>query len=456
MATEDSETMSIKDPDTALQVHNPARDGKLLLNFNCIFIAIFLFRYVRLLIHIFSFWVLYKPTPVPTKPTIITTDCTVIIPTIDPTNSWFTKCLRSVARNSPGIIYISTVGKALQKQTEAIVEPLRLQFPDVQFFVLKTPVASKRQQLSYAIRQIPVSTEVIALVDDHVTWPSEKFLKTALAPFEDPNVGQVGTNKRVVRLDHGPGLSGLWNGYWNFLGAVYLERHNFEIRATNAIDGGVFVVSGRTSLHRAHILSDPEFLDSFLNEKVLGYGPILADDDNHITRWNVRHGWDIKIQYGPDAVIETTVGEYPKFLDQCLRWVRTTWRSNSASLFTDGAVWHRQPWCVYAVYITSFVNFALFYDALLLWTLHRTSWAMQDGVVIVYLVLWMFATKMVKLVPYFRRHPRDMLYIPGYILFAYYHSLIKLWALLTFGSNAWGGRNLAAIDTTDDKDEKLE
>lgn len=35
-----------------------------------------------------------------------------------------------------------------------------------------------------------------------------------------------------------------------------------------------------------------------------------------------------------------------------------------------------------------------------------------------------------------------MIYLPGCILFVYFHSLIKLWALFTFGDIAWGSRLL--------------
>jgi hypothetical protein len=143
-------------------------------------------------------------------------------------------------------------------------------------------------------------------------------------------------------------------------------------------------------------------------------------------------------------MIETTLGTYPKFLSQCLRWVRTTWRSNSASLFTDRTVWYTQPWCVYAVHWTSFVNFALFYDGALAYTLLRSPLGTADN--LKYLAAWIFCTKMVKLTPYFLREPQDLVMLPGYFVFAYFHSLIKLYAGLTFWETNWGGRNLSAIN----------
>ncbi|KAL4898365.1 nucleotide-diphospho-sugar transferase [Aspergillus ambiguus] len=399
-----------------------------------IFSILFAFRYIRLLVHIFSFWCLYQPIPVPHRPTYYPRDCSIILPTVDPQNPDFKECLISCLQNKPGAIIIVTVGRNLANAG----------FPDTTITVETSMLASKRMQVAHGLKF--VKTKIIVLLDDHVFWPSKMFLPTILAPFEDPRVGVVGTNKRVRRTDKGLNIK----SFWNMLGALYLERHNFEIRATNAIDGGVFVVSGRTSAHRSQIIQDPLFISRFTNENFFfgHFGPLNADDDNFITRWAVRHGWDIKIQYCPDALIETTLGTYPKFISQCLRWVRTTWRSNSASLLTDRTVWRRQPWCVYAVYMTSFVNFALFYDVALLYSLGQSSWASQRSVFL--LASWIVSSKLVKLIPYFLREPQDLVMLPGYFAFAYFHSLIKLYAGLTFWVTAWGSRNLDSITKNGD------
>ena len=257
------------------------------------------------------------------------------------------------------------------------------------------------------------------------------------------NVGAVGTCKRVRRSPRGFSFA----GFWNFIGSLYLERHNFEIAASNHIDGGVFVISGRTSAHRTAILQDSDFIHGFQNEYFFFglVGPLNVDDDNFITRWMVNHGWKIRIQYSEGARIETTLGEYPKYLSQCLRWVRTTWRSNFTSLFLDRTVWRTQPWSIYAVYLTSFVNFALFYDSALFLTLwfaldQSEDQPLDKKVALTYLGLWIFLSKLVKPFPYFWRCPQDLIYLPGYILFGYFHSFIKLYALFTFWNKDWGGR----------------
>lgn len=408
-----------------------------------LFVYLFVFRYLRLVVHLVSFWCFYQPAPVPKRPTVRPSDCTIILPTVDPENRDFEECLTSCLLNFPGEIIVVPVGSAMTERTKSIVGPYQQRFPETKIRVKTSSVANKRIQVAHGLQY--VNTKITVLLDDHVFWPSARFLPTILAPFEDPRVGIVGTNKRVRRTDTGLNIK----SFWNMLGALYLERHNFEIRATNAMDGGVFVVSGRTSAHRSQILTDPKFIQGFTNERFFfdQFGPLNADDDNFITRWNVRHGYKIKIQYCRDACIETTLGTFPKFLSQCLRWVRTTWRSNSASLFTDRTVWRSQPWCVYAVYLTSFVNFALFYDAALVYTLVNSKLGNEVPDALSYLLRWIFISKMVKLTPYFLREPQDLIMLPGYFLFAYFHSLIKLYAGLTFWETNWSGRNLEAINS---------
>jgi hypothetical protein len=74
------------------------------------------------------------------------------------------------------------------------------------------------------------------------------------------------------------------------MGALYLERYNFEIRATNAMDGGVFVVSGRAMVILIEIL-DNNFCKAFIKEYFFFglFGPLNPDDDNFIIRWVLSH-----------------------------------------------------------------------------------------------------------------------------------------------------------------------
>ena len=62
-----------------------------------------------------------------------------------------------------------------------------------------------------------------------------------------------------------------------------------------------------------------------------------------------------------------------------------------------------------------------------------------------------------KVAPYFAAHPNDLVLLPGYILFGWFHSLIKLYALFTLWDIVWGGRHkLGANDMVEDGKEDMD
>ena len=413
------------------------------------FVSLFLFRYLRFIVHLVSYFC-YRPSPVPESPWLTEQDCTVVIPTCAPEDPAFSRCVESIVKAAPRVIHIVPVGREQETHVWTTISHLVSRFPNIHFKVSPSSRANKRAQVAEAIKSI--KTSITVLCDDHVTWPSSRFLLASLAPFEeDPGCGGVGTRKVVIRR---PDI-GLWQGFWNVMGALYLERHNFEHTASNTVDGGVAVISGRTCLYRTRILQDETFLSGYLNEMFFfgQFGPLNADDDNYITRHLVKQGWRIKFQNKADATILCEVGEYPKFLQQCLRWARTTFRSNTCSLITDRSIYKAQPWTVYALMIGQMVNFALIWDPLLILSLTRTNFYSKTR--LVFLCVWIVFSKIPKLVPYFWRNPSDLGYLPTYYLFAYFHSFLKLWAMLTVWDVAWSGRTLenigpaASVETDD-------
>jgi hypothetical protein len=123
--------------------------------------------------------------------------------------------------------------------------------------------------------------------DDHVFLPC-LFLDSVVPVFENLCVGLCGTKKAVCRK-HSEAHS-LWGRYWelfwNVIRALYLAWYNFEIRATNAIDEGVFVVLGRALVILTEIVQDDNFCKAFTNERFFFglFGLLNPDDDNFITR----------------------------------------------------------------------------------------------------------------------------------------------------------------------------
>lgn len=419
-------------PDRAGNLITAADAAELTVNATVAFWSLFCFRYFRLAVNIVSY-LKYKPSPIPASPSYTSRDVTILIPTVENDDAFLT-CARSICANNPAQLFVITVGQEMRDAIHNSLQHLRTDFPEVDVQVHYTEGANKRRQLDAVIPLI--RTQLTSMVDATVVW-GPRFLTSALAPLEDPNICLVGTNKRVRRTRG----AGLVASVWNFIGCLYLERHNFEVRAQNAISGEAFVISGRTNVIRTVVIQDPDFRVGFVNERFfLGMGgPLAADDDNFIVRWVLKRGGVIKFQYDDDSRIDIApIGEFPRFLSQCVRWARTTWRSNPAALKIPH-VWINQPYSVYSIYLASFFNFALLVDPLLVYLCYVSS---TNWTSICLLVVWIVCSKMVKLITYFWREPRDLMFFPLYVLFAYFHSLIKLWALLTFWDLAWSGRQL--------------
>lgn len=229
--------------------------------------------------------------------------------------------MRSVLTNSPRRIAIVTTDANLEKAERAFAHVSK------SIEIYSIPKANKRRQLCKVLPLI--TTEITVLADDDVSWPPN-LLSWMLAPFEDERMGGVGTNQRL-RREKQPNV-------WNWLGAAYLIRRNWDCTACEYMDGGLPCLSGRTVAYRTHIIRDADFIHSFTHETWQSC-QLNADDDNFLTRWLVNHDWKTWIQYHRDCEVQTTLENNSKYLLQCLRWARSNWRSNLKSMFVEWTVW---------------------------------------------------------------------------------------------------------------------
>lgn len=299
-------------------LHQPTR-------LDYLFVFLFLFRYLRFVVHTITGLFLYKPArPANGKrPRYTNRHVAVIIPTVAPNTAAFLRCCESILANAPLVLVISTVGVKLKEDVEAMLAAnhLRARFPRTDFRVVKLDEANKRRQILRASDGLDKdATPVTVCVDDSAFW-GPRFLEALLPAFDDPRVGLVGTNKKVLRDATARG-SGPWASFTNFIACLYLERHNFQIRSEPYLDGGVFVVSGRTAAMRTEIHQDPGFRRGYAHELYLfgRRGPLNPDDDNYCTRWVLRHGWRVRAQCaGAASTMHTPLGDPRKFYGQLLR-----------------------------------------------------------------------------------------------------------------------------------------
>lgn len=291
-----------------------------------------LHRYIRLIVHCISHWI-YKSKPIPEKPTYTSADVTVIIPTIHNQFQELRPSLQSILACRPAKLILVTTWNKFEA-LKLLADSLRShdsQHPEIE--VLHVDKANKRLQVCEALKGDHVKTPIIVMADDDVEWPST-LMPWLLAPLEDPEVGGVGTCQSVKRVWD----ADLSTRIYNWLGAAYIQRRNFEITATHNMDGGTSCMSGRTGAYRAGILKSHDFLEAFQTERWGKYN-LNADDDNFVTRWLVSHQWKTWIQYERECEIETTLENSSKFLYQCSRWARSNWRSNWTSLVHERHVW---------------------------------------------------------------------------------------------------------------------
>jgi len=137
-----------------------------------------------------------------------------------------------------------------------------------------------------------------------------------------------------------------------------------------------------------------------------------------------------------------------RFLKQVLRWTRNTWRSDLRSLFMERNVWTIHPYVAYTMVDKLFNPFTLLAGpALVGYVVYKSTIPTDKGgfhlpwwnVILSYIV-WLTATRTAKLLPHLWDRPQDIIHVPAFILFGYYFSIMKIYALFTLHETGWGTR----------------
>ncbi|KAG0056341.1 hypothetical protein BGZ83_005460 [Gryganskiella cystojenkinii] len=389
------------------------------------------YRYLWFLIKLVAYF-FYRPMLPKSNPTYRPEyDVTIIVPTID-AGEEFKEAAHSWLVNNPKEIIIITETKMREPLQELAnsVDPSRIR-------VLTVPKANKRLQMVEGIRN--TTSEIIVFADDDAIWPPTA-LDYILACFEDPNMGGVGTSQTVKSV-------GRYQTVWEVLAGFRLTIRNIEIAASTHIDGGVCCLSGRTAAYRTCILQDPQFQYEFTHDFWLGKYPLNSGDDKFLTRWMVFHGWNTYVQICKEAELLSTFKNNWRFVKQVLRWTRNTWRSDFRSLFTERRIWSRHPYVAFTMVDKIFNPITLLSGPISVVVMaaegkfHLPLW----DIVISY-VVWLMLTRIIKLLPHLFKRPQDVIWVPAFLIFGYYFSIMKIYALFTLHEVGWGTR--AGIDST--------
>jgi cellulose synthase/poly-beta-1,6-N-acetylglucosamine synthase-like glycosyltransferase len=419
----------------------------------------FLLRYTRLFVGIYAN-LTYKPIPIPKSPTFTPKDVTVVIPTVFKCQDSLASCIKRVSACGPSAISVVVLDSNVSA-CRALCDANNIS----NVTVLGVPKLGKRMQMVRALEFI--NTSLIVWADDDVYW-EPNYLQHLVAIFEDPKVGAGGTCQKVrrhARSSWAPCPAA------NLIGINYLERRVFNNIASNAIDRSISTLSGRSAAYRTEILKNEAFISEFQNGHFMGK-KLDSDDDKFLTRFvtstprsrDLSRGanvdpsecWEIAIQTA--VFLETTVEEDWRYIHQCLRWARARFRGNFTVMRSE-TYWRsrKYAWGCYIIYFSMFQNPSLFIDigfAYLLSKILALCSPDTQSLCWILFFVWLLFTKMVRMIPHFCRYPQDMVHIPMLIAFAYFHSLLNIYALCTLTQTAWGGKDIAALSKAKpEKDE---
>ncbi|KAJ3213630.1 hypothetical protein HDU67_002631 [Dinochytrium kinnereticum] len=382
---------------------------------------------------------LYKPIKPRRRPRFISSrDVTILVPTID-SGEEIKAAVRTWLANKPFEVIFVTTEKA-RIELEELAKEVDPGGEIVKVITIAKP--NKRNQMTAGINH--VKTEITVFCDDDVIWP-ETMLKYMLAPFEDKQMGGVGTSQ--VAIPVGKRMS-----IWEILAAFRLSMRNIEITSSTYIDGGVCCLSGRTAAYRTCILRDPHFQWEFTHEFWVGKYHQHSGDDKFLTRWMHSHRWKTYIQCCPEAELQSTFKNNWRFLKQLLRWTRNTWRSDIKSLFYERHIWRRHPFVAFSMLDKFFNPLTLLAGPI---TVAYFS-TINDGrlpywIIIVSYLSWLFITRLIKYAPHFVKRPQDVFSIPVWLIFNIVFAIMKVYCLFTLRVTDWGTR-VGADDNKEKED----
>ena len=249
-------------------------------------------------------------TPIPPP-----SDFTVISVTLGAQRDYLTSVKSWLAGDLAAVIIV-TIDETLP-QLEALIKPIT--DPRIHVYSVDSiPGINWRPAACEGIRR--TQTPYVVLVDDDVIWGSGTLEHIAHA-FANPDVGGVNTMQEVLP-------SGTQFTTWESFGALNLVRRNI-LHSFLAYfrDGDVLNLSGRTAGYRTKVLQREEFYFALMNDYWRDRHRIVTGDDNFLTSWVVRQGWNTRFLNQREAVVATSMNDDASYLKQLMRWSRDTARS---------------------------------------------------------------------------------------------------------------------------------
>jgi hyaluronan synthase len=375
-----------------------------------------------------SVWLFKKSTSFLYKPKIPSDDIhlhkySIITPVYNEDPKTFDQAIRSWIRNEPDEI-IGVIDHTDNRCIE-VFQSIAKDYTFMKLIIATKP--GKRPALAEGIKE--ARNKIVALVDSDTIW-AENIRKSILVPFDDPLIGGVTTRQHPIER----------KTLWQKITDIFWDMRNYyDLPAQTAMGQALSCLSGRTSLYRKDIIT--EDLDIFLNEIVLGRKK-ESGEDKCLTRIVQSKGW--KTYYQSNAVIYSYAApDFKTFWSQRLRWSRNSHNSDLISLW-EGWAW-KHPFLAFHI-IDRFISiFTLFFGPIFFGiALYLNHYILAVSI----LLLWMIG-RGIKILPHLKRHPKDIILLPVYVIINFMIAIIKLYALVTIRDQKWiRSKNRKSVTST--------
>lgn len=337
-------------------------------------------------------------------------------------------------------IPVTLVASVVDRSDEELIQTLYRVFspPDrIHLLIVRRPGTGKRDALAAGFTAIarlnPPRNALVAVVDgDSMLGPG---CITRCAPFfvARPSIGALTTDEFCEVTGEGL-VADIYRAWYEMR---FAQRH--VLMSSLGLSWRVLTLTGRMSMFRAEIVTDPEFISTvqydFIDHWRLGRFRFLTGDDKSSWYFLLKHGWEMP--YIPDVRVYTVEAPpHPNFLTGAtmlmMRWFGNMLRTNARAIAIPRSR------------IGTFVWWCLIDQRLSMWTsLLGLSGALIGsllyGVVIIWVyAVWIALTRFILTLALWSARPRISVLWPFLLYFnQIYGSLIKIYMLSHLNRQKW-------------------
>jgi hyaluronan synthase len=341
------------------------------------------------------------------------------VPVFNEPEALFRQVLASVVANRPTEVIVAVDGG------DAGIAAIASEYADK---VLRLPKIGKRGAIDAALKVADPTADIFFVLDSDTVW-EPTLIREILKPFADPRVGGV-TPRQAIFDPDGNSVRRL---------ADWIEdiRYHLTVPA-QSVFGQVGCLAGRTIAYRRAAFEPA--VEALVGQRVLGL-EMNVGDDRVLTNEILRGGW--RTVYQSTAVVSTdSPNHWRQFWMQQLRWGRSSQRETFLSL----------PWlwkrplallCFASDIIMPFWLYSIFVLAVLNSISHAPSpihLPLFAQIILAY--VGMTVSIGIRQTPHFRRHPRDLLTLPLFVLqLTFLMAPTRIAAFATMFHQGWGTRS---------------